>query len=196
MENSMKYTLTILTFLALSNLGIAAIEVTNFKGEVKLAGVAITKIGPINVSSGLVETSMQSFVQFKVDDSGSLLTVGPKSKIELQEQKSFTHEEGQILYKYNKKSEGKAKVVVKTKTAALGVRGTEFMVVANSLLGETEIVTFEGSVIFQSISDSSDKKLIKAGQWGGIGGRFGKEIGEVMDLPTNVLDAFKGSFSF
>ncbi len=192
----MKYTLTILTFLALSNLGIAAIEVTNFKGEVKLAGVAITKIGPINVSSGLVETSMQSFVQFKVDDSGSLLTVGPKSKIELQEQKSFTHEEGQILYKYNKKSEGKAKVVVKTKTAALGVRGTEFMVVANSLLGETEIVTFEGSVIFQSISDSSDKKLIKAGQWGGIGGRFGKEIGEVMDLPTNVLDAFKGSFSF
>jgi ferric-dicitrate binding protein FerR (iron transport regulator) len=196
MENIMKKTLVTLASLAFSALSFAAMEITKYKGEVKLAGVAITKIGPITATSGLVETSAQSFIQIKVDDSGSLLTVGPKSKIELQEQKSFTHEEGQILYKYNKKSEGKAKVVVKTKTAALGVRGTEFMVVANSLLGETEIITFEGSVIFQSISDSSDKKLIKDGQWGGIGGRFGKEIGDVMDLPTNVLDAFKSSFNF
>ncbi len=192
MKSSLFFLLILLSFSTL-----AAIEVTKIRGDVKIAGESITKLGPLKVKSGLVETSFQSYVQFKVDSSGSLLTVAPNSKIELDEEKEFTHQAGQVLYKIQtKEAAKKTKVVLKTKVAALGVRGTEFMVIANPLLEETEIVTFEGAVVFQSLQNNGDKKLVKAGQWGGIGGRFGNEIGDLMDLPTNILDTFKGSFNF
>jgi hypothetical protein len=79
---------------------------------------------------------------------------------------------------------------IRTKSAVMGVRGTDFMTIANPILGETEIVVFEGSVDFQSESLPSDHKLVTQGHWGGVGGRFGQHIGDLIALPKTALDYF------
>ncbi len=81
-------------------------------------------------------------------------------------------------------------VVVTTKTAVMGIRGTEFMAIYNSLLDETEIVSFTGDIEFRRKDKPKNPKVIKTGQWGGIGGRFGADVGDILDLPANVLEHF------
>lgn len=84
----------------------------------------------------------------------------------------------------------KGKLQVKTRNAIMGVRGTDFIATFSSLLEESEIVVFDGLVSFESTQDPADQKEIKAGHWGGLGGRFGAKIGTPIALPKNVLDTF------
>jgi hypothetical protein len=72
----------------------------------------------------------------------------------------------------------------------MGVRGTDFLAIVNPILGESEIVVFEGNVDFTSVSDSKDIKHIPAGHWGGIGGRFGAKTHDLIALPQSALDYF------
>ena len=58
----------------------------------------------------------------------------------------------------------------------------------NTLLGETEIIMFDGEVMMENVNDKDNTALLKKGQWGGIGGRFGDKIAPVLDLPQAVLD--------
>ena len=96
----------------------------------------------------------------------------------------------------NKSTSKKPKGGIYTPTAAMGVRGTDFQVIVNPLLGETEIVVLNGKVIFQSLKSFDDKRELTDGQWGGLGGRFGSEIGEILDLPKNVLDFFDSQLKY
>src|SRR5690606_26192779 len=68
---------------------------------------------------------------------------------------------------------------IRTRTAVMGVRGTDFMAVFSALLAESEIVVFDGEVTFQNRSKPKDRKAVGWGQWGGIGGRFGGGIGKL-----------------
>lgn len=57
-------------------------------------------------------------------------------------------------------------VVVTTKTAVMGIRGTEFMAIYNPLLDETEIVSFTGDIEFRRKDKPKNAKVVKTGQWG------------------------------
>jgi len=81
-------------------------------------------------------------------------------------------------------------VVITTKSAVMGIRGTEFMAIHNSLLDETEIVSFNGNIEFRRKDKPKSGKIVKTGQWGGVGGRFGQDVGAILDLPANVLEHF------
>lgn len=85
------------------------------------------------------------------------------------------------------------KKVLGTKTASLGLRGTDFLFVSNELLGETEVVMFDGEVELSNNSNDSDSKILRKNYWGGVGGRFGEQVKVLPELPKNVIDHFKKS---
>lgn len=72
-------------------------------------------------------------------------------------------------------------VLFKTKTATMGVRGTDFVASFDGSLLESEIIVLDGTV-------EMNRALIHKGQWGGVGGRFGARIGPILTLPKSVLD--------
>ncbi len=80
--------------------------------------------------------------------------------------------------------------LLRTKKGTMGVRGTDFLAIANSALDEAEIVVFEGTVEFASVENPNDKKMIKDGFWGGIGGRFGKKTTTPIKLSPTALEHF------
>ena len=43
---------------------------------------------------------------------------------------------------------------------------------------------------FQNEKDENDFATVSKGQWGGVGGRFGKKIGEIIDLPPKAIEGF------
>jgi len=79
---------------------------------------------------------------------------------------------------------------IKTPNAVMGVRGTDFFTSFNPLLGETEIICFDGKIQMTNIEDADDSKEISKNQWGGIGGRFGKKLSEVLDLTPELIKSF------
>ena len=48
---------------------------------------------------------------------------------------------------------------------------------------------FDGEVMMENIADKTNTALIKKGQWGGIGGRFGEKISPILDLPQVIIDS-------
>lgn len=128
---------------------------------------------------------------------GHVLTLQPDTRLRLNQPSAQGPEEHELL-------KGTARFMVKealpgtpptrfrirTRTAVMGVRGTDFMNVANPLLAETEIVVFDGQVSFDSVADAGDRRIINKGQWGGIGGRFGNRTTRPIQLPTEALNEF------
>jgi hypothetical protein len=105
-------------------------------------------------------TTAKSFVQVRYLD-GSTLNLGPKSKIVLVELKKKTGVgvisllKGKIRASIAKRSaqnrNGKNKFFVKTRSAALGVRGTVFQTTFNPQNDVTSLLTFEGKVAIAKI---------------------------------------------
>lgn len=85
---------------------------------------------------------------------------------------------------------GRPAFILRTKTSTMGVRGTDFLAVANPVLGESEIVVFDGKVDFTSTANVKDSKTVPAGYWGGIGARFGAKTHELIKLPATAIDYF------
>jgi hypothetical protein len=83
-----------------------------------------------------------------------------------------------------------------TDSAVVGIRGTDYVLVCNPVLGETEVISLEGTLRFSNAADDSDVKEIPPEHWGGVGGRFGAKIPDLIHLPSSVLDHFKGSLSW
>ncbi len=106
-------------------------------------------------------THQKSFVRVKYLD-GSILNLGPKSKMVLVELEKKTQVgvvsllKGTLRASIQKKTterETKNKFFVKTRTAALGVRGTQFQTIFNPENEATSLVTFEGKVAMVKVDE-------------------------------------------
>lgn len=193
----MKYIFVFLISISTS-MALPTAKVLKIKGKSFFNG-KILKLGQEISISGLIKTSKRSYLKISVKEWGNTIVLGPSSKMLLdlsskKIKKKYTFIKGACrwLTKFKSKKKG----AIYTKNAALGVRGTDFLLKYNSLLGETEVVMFDGKVLFQNTNDSKDSKLITKGQWGGVGGRFGNKIGKVIDLPANIIKAFNKKLSF
>ena len=166
--------------------------VTKLRGTVTYEGNPI-KEGSIISGNGKIETKESSFVQFKIDKWKNTISVGPNSAmaVNLNDPKQYVLNEGTCRWKAFAESAIKGKI--HTKRASMGVRGTDFYVKSNSLLGETEIIMFSGEVLMENSQEKSNTALLKKGQWGGIGGRFGEKISPVLNLPIAMLDSTEKS---
>lgn len=146
-----------------------------------------------------IMTANSSLVKLK-SDKGVQVIVGPSSQLALpvkkEDQPSVLYlVKGKLRYLGGIGAKEKGTPSVRTKTASLAIRGTDFMLVSTPFLGESEIVLFEGDVRFGNISDKKDFQDLKPGQWGGLGGRFGPSVKKPLDLPESVLNVFKSQFS-
>ncbi len=110
-------------------------------------------------------TGKGSFIRMILQD-GSTLSLGPESKIVLNQIGATSADKsvigllkGSIRNKVEKAADGKMHFFIKTKTAALGVRGTEFETVYGPKTGVTSLLTYKGSV---SMAHTKEVDKVKA----------------------------------
>ncbi len=183
---------SLLAFAEVSKVEIPSGVVTKLKGTVYFEGKLVNE-GDIINKMGKIETKDKSFLQIKIEKWKNTISIGPNSTMQLNfsDEKKYTLDEGACRWKSFGKSESKGKIF--TKNSSMGVRGTDFLLKSNTLLGETEIIMFDGVVLMENSADKSNTAEIKKGQWGGIGGRFGNKISPILDLPKAIIDAAETS---
>lgn len=181
-----------MAFAEVSKVEIPSGVVTKLKGTVYFEGKLVNE-GDIINKMGKIETKDKSFLQIKIEKWKNTISIGPNSTMQLNfsDEKKYTLDEGACRWKSFGKSESKGKIF--TKNSSMGVRGTDFLLKSNTLLGETEIIMFDGVVLMENSADKSNTAEIKKGQWGGIGGRFGNKISPILDLPKAIIDAAETS---
>ncbi|GAB4414453.1 MAG: hypothetical protein OHK0056_21320 [Bacteriovoracaceae bacterium] len=171
-------------------------KVEKFKGKVTFQNSKINS-GDIIKQSGVIETGKGSFVKLSFGEGSGSLTLGPSSSLDLKSvvldpsssSLAVTLKNGVIRWVGKHKELGRLKGIL-TPQAALGVRGTDFVLKTTELFDESEIVVLDGLVSFENLANPNDKASVKKGQWGGVGGRFGQINGKILDLPKKILDHF------
>ena len=187
----------ILTFLVTLSLLAKDTEVLKAKGYVSLDKV-ILKPGMKLRKSGLIKSGVGSFVKIKNNATQSIIILGPNSELQLDlTNKDLTQQN--ILRKgiarwvsekskdkdFQKQARG-----LRTTQAVMGVRGTDYIVKVTPLFKETEVIVMDGTILFASQLDTNDQKSVNKHQWGGIGGRYGKKIGDLLDLEPETIKFF------
>jgi len=112
----------------------------------------LTQGAQIN-GNGIVATNKASFIRIEFDD-GSLIALGPSSQINVGQKieskpKVIELIKGQIratVSEYSKVPPEGHKMYIKTRTAAMGVRGTDFIVTHNPKNHVTSTLAFRGEV--------------------------------------------------
>jgi hypothetical protein len=137
-----------------------------------------------------VKTEKDSYADIEIHATNAHLTVNPNSTLILHRPKpngdeSHVLKEGAIRAKVNHRSDRNFKI--HTTPAIFGVRGTDFIVTMNPLFSDAEVVVIKGSVEVTSTTDPLDAKLVQAGEWAGIGGRYGKKVTETLKVSESGL---------
>ncbi len=111
------------------------------------------KQGDVFLDDGTLVTDKKSLLRLKLDD-GSVLSLGPESKMMIAQvlpgkPKVIDLIQGKLRAQINEHTpvpEEGHKMYIKTRTAALGVRGTDFLIVHNPKNHVTSTLTFKGDV--------------------------------------------------
>ncbi len=107
-------------------------------------------------------TTAKSFVILEFKD-GSKMSIGPNSKVVVMKARSgepglVSLLKGKIRNNIQSENNKDVKYIIRTRTAAMGVRGTEFQTSYNADNKATSLVTFKGEVAMARIN-SSHKEL-------------------------------------
>jgi hypothetical protein len=176
--NTLALTLLSFTFacVAYSNdIGVAKVVV--LKGLVK-AQLPNGKLVDVKVDQSIPEgavlqTAEKSFVKLIFIDK-SQMNLGPSSQMIInsfpkKEAGIITLVKGQIRSQVTKDymeidDKSKSKLYIRTKTAAMGIRGTDFQVNFNSENQNTVLITFEGKVAMANIDKNSREDKLDQGK--------------------------------
>jgi len=165
-------------------------SVVLLKGTATFAGKPLSGKSHFN-GNGEITTGDKSYLKILLNESQTTIVIGANSttKINLSlpaEKQELNLAKGIARWVTgNKKGLG-----VRTNNSLMGIRGTDFFTSYNPLLGETEIICFDGQIEMANAQEDSDKKMISKNQWGGIGGRFGKKLSEVLTLSPELISSF------
>ncbi len=165
----------------------------------------------------VIETAKSSFSRLLFKDK-NVLNVGPKSKMKIisyeNKKKGLVNLiHGQIRAKVKKintdQPKGKIKFIVKTRVAALGVRGTDFQATFNPSNNISNLITFDGEVLMKSIDggdlkfDNLTKELSQEGVVKVLKGNFStvnQKLAKNATVPTKLnpsqFNALKNNTSF
>ncbi|MCO4794153.1 MAG: FecR domain-containing protein [Bacteriovoracaceae bacterium] len=145
------------------------------KKELKL------KVGDELFNGEKIRTEKKSFAQVKFDNG--IMNIGPNSevvlqKIELNETKIVNLVNGHIRSKFSKNKAKDHKLVIKTRSAAMGIRGTDFHLMYNKKNNISTAISYEGNVELSSVNTMNlkkgdnmfgeDKVYIKEGHFSGV----------------------------
>ncbi len=122
------------------------------------------KKGDIYKEDTSVLTGDKSVVRLKFADK-SVMNLGPKSKVVVSKMPKKKPNminllTGSIKAEVEKKDTGKTKMIVKTKSAVMGIRGTKFQAIYNAQNHNTSLVTVEGKVAMVK-KEAVEEKLVK-----------------------------------
>ncbi len=114
-----------------------------------------------------VVTGAKSFVKIKFIDN-SELNMGPESKIVISEMKAdsagvISLLKGRIRTEVQKvtkdQDQAKNKFYIRTRTAAMGVRGTDFQTIYNPDNRMTSLLTYKGAVALAKVDESTHQRF-------------------------------------
>lgn len=185
--------------LAVSSAALAADlgTVITAEGQVTYDGQKVKK-GFVIAVPGRLSTGKDSRARVLLTAKKTIATLNENSIIEIAATDPVTQKtvfqlaQGTTRWVVQEKAASE-EIKIMTRSSVMGVRGTDFIAIYTPLFGESEIVCFDGFVNFQSAADKTDHKMIKKGQWGGIGGRYGAKIGDLIDLPAPILETLSKS---
>lgn len=152
------------TFISFNLLAEEAAKVLSSKGEV-LVGDRKVKAGDVIEVGETIETLARSFVKLQFIDE-SQTTMGPSSKmiVETFSQKKpgiLNLIKGSIKSKVTKDymniDKNSSKLFIKSNSASMGVRGTEFIWTYEPGEDQTGLITLEGVVRFVSLRTAEEK---------------------------------------
>ncbi|EQC44096.1 sigma factor regulatory protein, FecR/PupR family [Bacteriovorax sp. BSW11_IV] len=165
----------------------------------------------------VVQTQDKSFVKFLLIDK-SQMNLGPNSQMEISAfpQKDagiITLMKGQLRSKVTKDymkmdDKDRSKLFIKTKTAAMGVRGTDFQVNYSPENDNTTLITFEGAVAMgqidaiekarsfsqknlESIVSGPNAVMVKQGQFSGVAPARSNRPNEPIKINPAQFDVLK-----
>lgn len=131
--------------------------------EVKVSGEKVLLSRGAWVTQGsIVKSESRSFVKLLFIDK-SQMNLGPESEMKIKE---FPRNKAgiinllkgkvraQVTKNYMDMDRKKSKLFIKTKTAAMGVRGTDFQVIYNPRNDVTSLITFEGAVAMAKVDSA------------------------------------------
>lgn len=138
-------------------------EVTALKpGEKKAVKLKRNDVLPEGTS---VVTRPKSIIKINLSD-GSVVSLGPKSKLVLHtmNKKKKTNVmgvlKGVIRAEVRKEQVKDPKMIIKTRSAVMGVRGTTFKSVYNPATKNTSLVTIEGEVAMAKVEEAKPSEVI------------------------------------
>jgi hypothetical protein len=134
----------------------------------KLDGKTIDAVKDMGINEGdIINTEKSSFVKLSFIDK-SIITVGPNSSFKVtafskSEAGILTLIKGSIRAQVTKdymelEDKEKSKLFIKTETAAMGIRGTDFQVSHNAQTGITDLLTIEGRVAMNKLPSEMQSK--------------------------------------
>jgi hypothetical protein len=163
-----KLIISVFLFTSFSQAALPIIgEVTKVRG--KATALFIGQKKAIRIKKGLkirkdtsVLTKLRSFVQIRLNDN-SKISIGPNSKMMIDKVTTskagfITLLKGQLRSNVQKDTKNKEKLLIKTRTAALGVRGTDFRTSYNPESKITNLITFTGNVALKKIDEKKVEK--------------------------------------
>lgn len=147
-----------LSFSAFAN-AVGTVKILKGTVESMTLGKTVTLKANDSLPEGaVVKTHAKSFAQIEMIDK-SILNVGPNTEMKIA---SFSQETGVIDFVKGKvraqvtkqqSGDGGSKMIIKTRVAVLGVRGTDFVITGTEQA--TSSVLFEGEIVFNKLSDQS-----------------------------------------
>jgi hypothetical protein len=174
-------------------------EVVKVRGEVTQLSPGAKDARQVSIGDKLAEdtsilTGAKSFIKIKFLDE-SELNLGPESKIIISEMKKdspgvISLLKGRMRTEVQKStSSNENKFFVKTRTAAMGIRGTDFQTIYNPENKITSLLTYKGSVAMAKIDDSQYQKLEEIDQKESIlveRKNSGKSV-EIKNIPSDEI---------
>lgn len=171
-------------------------KVLIFRGKVTKLDPRGTKATPVKKGDKLLEdtsvvTGDKSFVKIKFADN-STMNLGPNSKIVISKMPEKKANMVNLLtgmikaeVKKNSNKESKNKMLIKTRSAVMGVRGTKFQTTYNATNKRTALVTIEGKV---AMAKQDIKQVTQA--TANI-----EEIESVLENSNNTVEVSAGKYS-
>ncbi len=172
-------------------------EIVKLRGEASQLSPGARLARAVSLGDKLIEdtsilTGPKSFIKIKfIDDSE--VNLGPESKIVITEMKKnsvgiISLLKGRIRTEVKKDtSKNSNKFFIKTRTAAMGVRGTDFQTIYNPDNKMTSLLTFTGEVAMAKVDEKTYKKLEDAPEQVVERNEVTK-VPEIKEIPAKKLD--------
>jgi hypothetical protein len=185
-----KILLILLSFSFFSLAWAGSAKVVILKGTATFAGKPISKSSSM-IGNGEIVVGDKSYLKILLIDSKTQIVLGANTTSTINfSAKAEAHELNLTKGIARWITGDKKGLGVRTANAVMGVRGTDFFTSYNPALGETEIICFDGKIQMTNAAEEDDSKEISKNQWGGIGGRFGKKLSEVLSLTPDLIQSF------